>query len=178
MWCARDLVGDEPFAVFLVDELVLSQKPCMAQVVDLYNELGGCIFALAEVPDAETNKYGIVDVAADDGRVIDIQGMVEKPEPAVAPSNLCIIGRYVLQPEVFSYLGRMERGVGGEIQLTDSLAKLINDDIPFHGLRFEGRRFDCGGKAGFLKASIAFALERDELRDELALFLKNPSGSS
>jgi UTP--glucose-1-phosphate uridylyltransferase len=178
VWCARHLVGDEPFAVFLVDEVVLSQKPCMAQVVDLYNERGGCIFALAEVPDAQTNKYGIVDVAADDGRVIDISGMVEKPEPAVAPSNLCIIGRYVLQPEVFDYLGRMERGVGGEIQLTDSLAKLIDDGIPFHGLRFEGRRFDCGGKAGFLQANIAFALARDDLRDELSEFLKNPTGST
>jgi UTP--glucose-1-phosphate uridylyltransferase len=177
VWCARHLVGDEPFAVFLVDELMLSEKPCMTQVVDLYNQRGGCIFALAEVPDEDTNKYGIVDVAADDGRVIDIQGMVEKPEPAAAPSNLCIIGRYVLQPEVFAYLGRMERGVGGEIQLTDSLAKLITDGIPFHGLRFEGRRFDCGAKAGFLKANIAFALERDDLRAELSEFLKNPTDS-
>jgi len=177
VWCARDLVGDEPFAVFLVDELVLSKQPCMSQVIDLYNERGGCIFALAEIPNEQTNKYGIVDPATDDGKVIDIRGMVEKPAPADAPSNLCIIGRYVLQPEVFGYLERMERGVGGEIQLTDSLAKLIDDDIPFHGLRFEGRRFDCGGKAGFLQANIAFALERDDLRDELLEFLKNPSGT-
>ena len=177
VWCARDLVGDEPFAVFLVDELVLSKQPCMSQLIDLYNERGGCIFALAEIPNEQTNKYGIVDPATDDGKVIDIRGMVEKPAPADAPSNLCIIGRYVLQPEVFGYLERMERGVGGEIQLTDSLAKLIDDDIPFHGLRFEGRRFDCGGKAGFLQANIAFALERDDLRDELLEFLKNPSGT-
>jgi UTP--glucose-1-phosphate uridylyltransferase len=177
VWCARDLVGDEPFAVFLVDELVLSKQPCMSQLIDLYNERGGCICALAEIPNEQTNKYGIVDPATDDGKVIDIRGMVEKPAPADAPSNLCIIGRYVLQPEVFGYLERMERGVGGEIQLTDSLAKLIDDDIPFHGLRFEGRRFDCGGKAGFLQANIAFALERDDLRDELLEFLKNPSGT-
>ena len=177
VWCARDLVGDEPFAVFLVDELVLSKQPCMSQLIDLYNERGGCIFALAEIPNEQTNKYGIVDPATDDGKVIDIRGMVEKPAPADAPSNLCIIGRYVLQPEVFGYLERMERGVGGEIQLTDSLAKLIDDDIPFHGLRFEGRLFDCGGKAGFLQANIAFALERDDLRDELLEFLKNPSGT-
>lgn len=176
VWCARHLVGDEPFAVFLVDELMLSKTPCMTQIVELYNQRGGCVFALAEVADEQTNKYGIVDVAADDGQVIDIRGMVEKPEPSDAPSNLSIIGRYVLQPEVFAYLERMERGAGGEIQLTDSLAKLIGDDIPFHGLRFEGRRFDCGGKAGFLKANIAIALERDELRAEISEFLKNPSG--
>ena len=175
VWCARSLVGDEPFAVFLVDELVLSRTPCMAQVVELYNERGGCVYALAEIASEQSNRYGIVDVAADDGRVIDIKGMVEKPEPSEAPSNLCIIGRYVLQPEVFGYLGRMERGVGGEIQLTDSLAKLIDDGIPCHGLRFEGRRFDCGAKAGFLKANIAFAMERSDLRDELSEFLKNPS---
>ena len=178
VWCARDLVGDEPFAVFLVDELVLSKQSCMSQVVDLYNERGGCIFALAEIPNEQTNKYGIVDPAADDGKVIDIRGMVEKPAPVDAPSNLCIIGRYVLQPEVFGYLERMEHGVGGEIQLTDSLAKLIDGGISFHGLRFEGRRFDCGSKVGFLQANIAFALERDDLHDELMEFLKNQSGSN
>ena len=173
VWCARNLVGDEPFAVFLVDELVLSQTPCMEQVVDIYNERGGCVYALAEIPNEQSNRYGIVDVAADDGKIVDIKGMVEKPEPSQAPSNLCIIGRYVLQPEVFGYLERMERGVGGEIQLTDSLAKLIDDDIPCHGLRFEGRRFDCGSKGGFLQANIAFALERDDLSAGLNAFLQN-----
>lgn len=177
VWCARHLVGDEPFAVFLVDELVLSQTPCMTQVVDVYNERGGCVYALAEIANEQSSKYGIVDVAADDGRIIDIKGMVEKPAPSEAPSNLCIIGRYVLQPEVFGYLERMERGVGGEIQLTDSLAKLIDDGIACHGLRFEGRRFDCGAKAGFLQANIAFALERADLRDDLMAFLENPSAS-
>ena len=177
VWCARNLVGDEPFAVLLVDELVLSQTPCMKQVVDVYNERGGCVYALAEIPNEQSNRYGIVDVAADDGKIIDIKGVVEKPAPSEAPSNLSIIGRYVLQPEVFNYLERMESGVGGEIQLTDSLAKLIDDGIACHGLRFEGRRFDCGAKAGFLQANIAFALERDDLRDDLMAFLENPSAS-
>ena len=177
VWCARNLVGDEPFAVLLVDELVLSRTPCMTQVVDVYNERGGCVYALAEIPTAHSNRYGIVDVAADDGKIIEIKGMVEKPEPSQAPSNLCIIGRYVLQPKVFGYLERMERGVGGEIQLTDSLAKLIDDGIACHGLRFEGRRFDCGAKAGFLQANIAFALERADLSGELIAFLQNPSAS-
>ena len=177
VWCARNLVGDEPFAVLLVDELVLSKTPCMTQVVDVYNERGGCVYALAEIPNAQSNRYGIVDVAADDGKIIEIKGMVEKPEPSQAPSNLCIIGRYVLQPKVFGYLERMERGVGGEIQLTDSLAELIDDGIACHGLRFEGRRFDCGAKAGFLQANIAFALERADLSGELIAFLQNPSAS-
>jgi len=177
VWCARNLVGDEPFAVFLVDELMLSRTPCMTQVVDVYNQRGGCVYALAEIPNEQSKKYGIVDVAADDGTIIDIKGMVEKPTPSEAPSNLCIIGRYVLQPEVFGYLKRMERGVGGEIQLTDSLAKLIDDGIACHGLRFEGRRFDCGAKAGFLQANIAFALERADLRGDLMAFLENPSAS-
>ena len=177
VWCARNLVGDEPFAVFLVDELMLSRTPCMTQVVDVYNQRGGCVCALAEIPNEQSKKYGIVDVAADDGTIIDIKGMVEKPTPSEAPSNLCIIGRYVLQPEVFGYLKRMEHGVGGEIQLTDSLAKLIDDGIACHGLRFEGRRFDCGAKAGFLQANVAFALARADLRGDLMAYLENPSAS-
>ncbi len=177
VWCARDLVGDEPFAVFLVDELVLSKTPCMKQVMDVYKQRGGCVYALAETPMEKTNRYGIVDVAADDGHVIDIKGMIEKPARSEAPSNLAIIGRYVLQPEVFSHLSRMERGVGGEIQLTDSLAKLVEDGIPAFGLRFEGQRFDCGGKLGFLKANIAFALARDDLGGDLSVFLDSLSAS-
>ena len=172
VWCARNLVGDEPFAVLLVDELMMSRTPCMTQVVDVYNQRGGCVYALAEISAEQSRKYGIVDVAADDGKIIDIKGMVEKPAPSEAPSNLCIIGRYVLQPEVFGYLERMERGVGGEIQLTDSLAKLIDHGIACHGRRFEGRRFDGGAKAGFLQANIACAFERDDLRDDLMAFLK------
>ncbi|MDP7343441.1 MAG: UTP--glucose-1-phosphate uridylyltransferase GalU [Alphaproteobacteria bacterium] len=171
VWCARHLVGGEPFAVFLVDELVLSETPCMKQVVDLYDERGGCVYALAEIPIEQSNRYGIVDAAADDGRIIDIKGMVEKPAPGEAPSNLCIIGRYVLQPEVFDYLERMERTVGGEIQLTDALARMIGGD-PFHGFRYDGKRFDCGDKVGFIQANIAFALARDDLRGGVSAYLK------
>ena len=170
VWCARHLVGDEPFAVLLADELVLAETPCLAQLVQLYERVGGCVFALADVPREQTSRYGIVDIARDDGRVIEIKSMVEKPAPERAPSTASIIGRYILQPAVFGELDRKERGVGGEIQLTDSLARLIGT-MPFHGLRFEGQRFDCGSKAGFLKATIAFAMARPELRDELQAFL-------
>lgn len=173
--CARDLVGDEPFAVFLVDEMVLSKVPCMKQVIDVYEERGGCVYALAETAMDETNRYGIIDVATDDGYIVGIKGMVEKPAPGTAPSNLAIIGRYVLQPEVFSWLSRMQRGFGGEIQLTDSLAMLVDDGVPAFGLRFEGQRFDCGSKLGFLQANIAFALARDDLSSDLSAFLNNLS---
>ncbi len=166
VWCARRLVGDKPFAVLLADELVLSETPCLKQAVELYEEVGGNVLALAEVPRDQTNRYGIVDIGADDGRVVVIDGLVEKPDPADAPSNLSVMGRYILQPEVFAYLDRQERGVDGEIQLTDSLAALVGKK-PFHGFRFEGRRFDCGSKIGFLQANVAFALARDDLRDEV-----------
>ena len=171
VWCARHLVGDEPFAVLLADELVLAETPCLAQLLSLYDRVGGCVFALADVPREQTGRYGIVDIASDDGQVIEIKGMVEKPAPERAPSTASIIGRYILQPTVFAELERQERGIGGEIQLTDSLARLIGG-MPFHGLRFKGQRFDCGSKVGFLKASIAYALKRPELRDELTAFLK------
>lgn len=170
VWCARHLVGDEPFAVLLADELVLAETPCLAQLVSLYDRVGGCVFALADVPREQTSRYGIVDVARDDGQVIGIKGMVEKPQPAVAPSTISIIGRYIMQPAVFKELDRQESGVGGEIQLTDALARLLGR-MPFHGLRFEGQRFDCGSKAGFLKATIAYAMQRPELRDELLGYL-------
>jgi len=176
VWCARHLVGDEPFAVLLADELVLADTPCLAQLVSLYDRVGGCVFALADVPREQTSRYGIVDIARDDGRVIEIKGMVEKPSPAAAPSTVSIIGRYIMQPSVFAELERKEKGVGGEIQLTDALARLLGR-MPFHGLRFEGERFDCGSKAGFLKAQIAFALKRPELRDELMAYIGDQAGS-
>jgi len=176
VWCARHLVGDEPFAVLLADELVLADTPCLAQLVSLYDRVGGCVFALADVPREQTSRYGIVDIARDDGRVIEIKGMVEKPSPAAAPSTVSIIGRYIMQPSVFAELERKEKGVGGEIQLTDALARLLGR-MPFHGLRFEGERFDCGSKAGFLKATIAFALKRPELRDELMAYIGDQAGS-
>ena len=171
VWCARHLVGEEPFAVLLADDLVLADRPCLAQMVEAYQETGGNLVAVEDVPREQTDRYGILDVAKDDGRLVEAKGLVEKPAPEDAPSTLSIIGRYILQPAVFAELGRQEPGAGGEIQLTDAMARTIGT-IPFHGLRFEGRRFDCGSKAGFLEANIAFALERPDLAAETADILR------
>lgn len=162
VWCARHFIADEPFAVLLADDLILAEPGCLKQMMDVYAETGGNVVASEEVPPEQTGRYGILDVVEDDGRLARARGLVEKPSPKDAPSNLCIIGRYILQPQVFDHLAAQEQGAGGEIQLTDALAKTI-DDMPFHGLRFQGRRFDCGDKLGFLEANIAFALERDDL---------------
>ncbi len=171
--CAKNLVGDEPFAVLLADDLILSDKPCLQQMVDAYRKAEGNYVAVMDVPRAHTSRYGILDIEDDDGHLVKVKGVVEKPEPATAPSTLSIIGRYILQPEVFGHLARTQRGAGGEIQLTDALAELIgHNHHPFMGLRFEGRRFDCGDKVGFLQANIAFALSRPELRDEVEKILK------
>ena len=172
VWCARHLVGDEPFAVLLPDDLVLSETPCLGQLVETYAGTGGNVVAVMEVPREHTASYGVLDVGADDGRLAEVVGLVEKPEPADAPSTLSIIGRYVLMPQVFEHLERHQRGAGGEIQLTDALAAMIGS-APFHGLRFEGERFDCGGRVGFLRANIAFALARDDLRDDVAALLRD-----
>lgn len=162
VWCARELVGDEPFAIFLVDDVVLHERGCMAQMVEAYNELGGNIVAVMDVPRADTRKYGVLDVAEDNGKVAKVRGLVEKPDPAAAPSTLSIIGRYILQPEIFTHLSAFNRGAGGEIQLTDAMAKLIGVQ-PFHGLRFEGTRYDCGSRVGFVEANIAFGLRDPEI---------------
>jgi UTP--glucose-1-phosphate uridylyltransferase len=172
IWCARVFVGDDPFAILLPDDLILSDTPCLTQLADAYRETGGNVVAVTEVPHEHTNRYGILSIGRDDGRLVEVTGLVEKPEPDVAPSNLSIIGRYVLMPEVIGHLARMERGAGGEVQLTDAMAKLIGTQ-PFHGLRYEGRRFDCGGKVGFLEAQIAFALKRPDLADAVRSFLQN-----
>jgi UTP--glucose-1-phosphate uridylyltransferase len=172
IWCARAFIGDDPFAVLLPDDLVLSDKPCLAQLAEAYYETGGNIVAVTEVPREQTNRYGILKVGKDDGRLVEVLGLVEKPAPKDAPSNLSIIGRYILMPEVIKYLALMERGAGNEVQLTDGMARLIGEQ-PFHGLRYEGRRFDCGDKIGFLEAQIAFALKRPDLRDAVNAFLKN-----
>lgn len=163
VWCARHLIGDEPFAVLLADDLILSDRSCLAQLIDVHDKVGGNVVAVQDVPRDQTNKYGILDVTQDDGRLAEAKGLVEKPAPEVAPSTLSIIGRYVLQPEVFEQLNAQERGAGNEIQLTDAMAKTIGP-VPFHGLRFDGTRFDCGSKSGFLEANIAFALSREDLR--------------
>ncbi len=171
IWCARAFIGDDPFAILLPDDLVLSKTPCLKQLADAYEQTGGNVVAVTEVPREQTNKYGILDVANDDGRMVEVRGLVEKPAPADAPSNLSIIGRYVLMPEVVDHLARMERGAGNEVQLTDAMAKLIGKQ-PFHGLRYEGERFDCGDKVGFLEAQIAFALVRPDLGPAVRAFLR------
>ncbi|MEC8174904.1 MAG: UTP--glucose-1-phosphate uridylyltransferase GalU [Pseudomonadota bacterium] len=171
VWCARKHVGNEPVAVLLADDLIMSKAPCLGQLIDVHKETGGNVVAVEEVPDEQTDRYGVLDIDSDDGTRASVRGLVEKPDPSEAPSRLVIIGRYVLMPEVFEHLAKFETGAGGEIQLTDAMAKMIGH-IPFHGLRFEGRRFDCGDKIGFFEANLAFALERDELRDDIAGVLK------
>jgi UTP--glucose-1-phosphate uridylyltransferase len=170
IWTARAFIGDEPFAILLPDDLMLCDTPCLAQLADAYRETGGNVVAIEEVPRERVNRYGVIDVERDDGRLVAVRGLVEKPEPEVAPSNLTIIGRYVLMPEVIPELARMERGAGNEVQLTDGMARLIGRQ-PFHGLRYEGRRFDCGDKIGFLEAQIAFALKRPEMEAAVREFL-------
>jgi len=172
IWCARAFIGEDPFAILLPDDLVLSETPCLAQLAQAYRETGGNVVAVTEVPREHTNRYGILDIGADDGRLVEVKGLVEKPAPEHAPSNLSIIGRYVLMPEVIGHLAKMERGAGNEVQLTDGMARLIGTQ-PFHGLRYEGRRFDCGDKTGFLEAQIAFALKRPDLAEAVRGFLRN-----
>jgi len=166
IWCARHFIGDEPFAILLPDDLMMCDVSCTRQLADAYQETGGNVVAIEEVPRERVNRYGVIDILEDGvgagGRLVSVKGLVEKPKVEEAPSNLTIIGRYVLMPEVIGHLARMERGAGGEIQLTDGMAKLIGAQ-PFHGLRYAGRRFDCGDKAGFLEAQVAFALARPDL---------------
>ena len=171
IWCARTFIGDDPFAILLPDDLVLSQTPCTAQLARVYNETGGNVVAISEVPREHTNRYGILKTGEIQGDLVEVKGLVEKPKPEDAPSNLSIIGRYVLLPEVISYLSRMEAGAGNEVQLTDAMAKMIGH-TPFHGLKFEGQRFDCGDKVGFLEAQIAFSLARPDLGPSVREFLK------
>ncbi|MEA1650831.1 UTP--glucose-1-phosphate uridylyltransferase GalU [Nitrospirillum sp. BR 11164] len=172
VWCAREFIGDEPFAVLLPDEQVLGDRPCLAQMMDAYSQVGGNLLSVFEVPREQTNKYGILDIGKDDGRLAEVKGLVEKPDPAEAPSTLSIQGRYILQPEIFHHLERFETGAGGEIQLTDAMAKLIGTQ-PFHGFRFEGKRFDCGDKLGFVLANVAYALERPDMAAKVRAALKD-----
>ena len=173
VWCARHLVGDEPFAVMLVDDLMVCDPPCLKQLVDAYETTGGNVVAVIEVPRQDTKRYGVLDIVSDDGRLAKARGVVEKPEPEVAPSTLTIIGRYIIQPEVFGHLSRTRPGAGNEIQLTDGLAALIEEGQAFHGLRTTGRRYDCGDKLGFLEANLALGLAHPELGDRLRRLLKN-----
>jgi UTP--glucose-1-phosphate uridylyltransferase len=172
IWCARAFIGDDPFAILLPDDLVLAETPCLKQLADAYDQTGGNVVAITEVPHEHTNRYGIIRTGKREGRLIEVTGLVEKPDPADAPSNLSIIGRYVLMPDVIRHLERMERGAGNEVQLTDGMARMLGE-LPFHGLLYEGRRFDCGDKAGYLEAQIAFALKRPDLAEQVKAFLKN-----
>jgi UTP--glucose-1-phosphate uridylyltransferase len=170
VWCARHIIGDEPFAVLLPDELMVGKPNCLAQMIEAYDRIGGNLVAALEVPDSETDKYGVIDPGATDGRLTEIRGMVEKPAPGTAPSNLMLPGRYILQPEVMRALDAQEKGAGGEIQLTDAMAKLIGTQ-PFHAYRFEGERYDCGSAAGFVIANLAMALDRGDVAPAVQEFL-------
>lgn len=170
VWCARHLIGDEPFAVILADDMVLAKKPCLKQMIEAYNDVGGNVLGVMDVPREQTKSYGIVDidkkVAHKNKRLVMAKGLVEKPSPDKAPSTLSIIGRYILQPEIFTFLDKQQPGTGGEIQLTDAIGKMIGKQN-VHGFRFEGTRYDCGGLAGFVAANVAYALERKELRNDI-----------
>lgn len=170
VWCAKDLVGDEPFAVILADDTVLGDESCLAQMMTAYNQTGGNVIASCEVPLEDTSKYGVFKVDSRKDNILNVSGLVEKPDPSVAPSNMTIFGRYILQPEVFAYLDKHETGAGGEIQLTDAMAKLINDQ-PFYGYIFDGERLDCGSELGFVKAQIAFALKKPHLAPEITAYM-------
>lgn len=171
IWCAKKLVGDEPFAVMLPDDVVLAPKGCLAQMVEEYNKTGGNLVAVMDVPREQTSKYGILDIKADHGHIVEIKGLVEKPKPADAPSTLSIIGRYILQPEVFNHLDAFETGAGGEIQLTDAMAKLIGKQA-FHGFRYEGTRFDCGSRLGFIEATLAYGMRDPEIGADVQGIIK------
>lgn len=177
IWCARHLVCNEPFAVLLADDVILSEKPCLKQMIEAYEEVGGNIVAVTEIPRNQTNRYGILDVESDDGHLIKIKGLVEKPSPRSAPSTLSIIGRYILQPEIFKELEAQQIGVGGEIQLTDSMTKLIGKQ-PFYGLHCEGKRYDCGDRVGFIAANVAFALAQKEIGAEVRKALQEVMGET
>jgi UTP--glucose-1-phosphate uridylyltransferase len=180
VWCARDIVGDEPFAVVLPDMLTLpvdkSKRRCLAQCIEAYEKHGGNIIAVEEVPPEETHKYGVVSVGKNFGQNFEITGMVEKPAKGTAPSNLIISGRYILSPEIFDILEKQEKGSGGEIQLTDGMRSLSKSQ-PFHGVRFTGKTYDCGSSLGFLTANVAFAIANPEITDEFRAMLKKLVGT-
>jgi UTP--glucose-1-phosphate uridylyltransferase len=171
VWCARNLIGDEPFAILLADDFIHADVPCMKQMIDAYDQVGGCMVAVMEVPANQTHRYGILAPGADAGPLVEAKGVVEKPAAGTAPSNMAVIGRYILTPDVFTALGKGTKGAGGEIQLTDAMAQAIGK-MPFNGFRFEGVRYDCGDKLGFLCATVAMALERDDLAVGFADFLR------
>jgi UTP--glucose-1-phosphate uridylyltransferase len=181
IWCARAIVGDEPFAVFLPDELMIGQKDggCMRQMVDAYAEVGGNLISVLEVPPAEVSSYGVIAPGGTfetaGGKLTEVTGLVEKPAAEQAPSNLIISGRYILQPEVMGVLNDQDRGAGGEVQLTDAMARMIGRQ-PFHAVTFAGMRYDCGSKLGFVEATLALALEREDMGNEVRAMAKRLLG--
>lgn len=171
IWCARDIVGDEPFAVLLADDLIKSNTPVLHQMIKEYDRLRASTVAVIEVPKEETSRYGILDADKPEDETFRVRGMIEKPPADEAPSNMAVIGRYILTPRIFDILGQQRTGAGGEIQLTDAMSQLLKEQ-PIFGYRFEGTRFDCGDKAGFQMANLAFALEHPEIKDTLLPYLK------
>jgi UTP--glucose-1-phosphate uridylyltransferase len=166
IWCARAIVGDEPFAILLPDEMMVGTPGCMKQLVDAYDEVGGNLVSVLEIPREQVSSYGVIDPGAANGALTVVKGLVEKPPVDQAPSNKIITGRYILQPEVMRTLETQEKGAGGEIQLTDAMARMIGSQ-PFHAVTFNGRRFDCGSKTGFVEATLALALEREDMGAEI-----------
>ncbi len=173
VWCARRLIGNEPFAVILPDDVITGDAPCLKQMVEAYAETGGNMVAAMEVEPQSASSYGMLDVSEDMGHLVKVKGMVEKPEAEDSPSNLAVIGRYILSPSVLKNLNQIKSGSGGEIQLTDAIARDIEQDMSVYGYRFRGRRFDCGSKSGFLQATVAFGLAREDLRDDLLSYLES-----
>ena len=171
VWCARRLIGNEPFAVMLPDDVIASEKPCLQQMIEAYEETGGCMVAAMEVPPEKASSYGILDIKDDMGQMVSVKGMVEKPATGSAPSNLAVIGRYILTPKVLQNLNHIKPTAGGELQLTDAIAEEITKGRDVFGYRFRGERFDCGSKAGFLQATVSFGLARPDLREELSQYL-------
>jgi len=171
VWCARRLIGNEPFAVLLPDDVIAGDAPCLQQMTEAFAETGGNIIAAMEVPPAQASSYGLMDVASAKGPLLTLKGMVEKPESGNAPSNIAAIGRYILTPQIMKNLNQKMIGAGGEIQLTDAIAAEISRGGAVYGYKFSGTRYDCGSKAGFLKATVAFGLAREDLRDEFGAFL-------
>jgi len=176
VWCARRLIGNEPFAILLPDDVIAAEKPCLQQMVEAYAETGGNMVATMEVPPEKASAYGVLDIAEDMGAIVRAKGMVEKPKAEDAPSNLAVIGRYILSPKVLNNLNKMKQGAGGEIQLTDAIAQEIGGDESVYGYRFRGQRYDCGSKAGFLQATVAFGLARPDLQAEFGEYLHDLIG--
>lgn len=176
VWCAKKLVGDEPFAILLPDVLMKGKQGCLKQMVDVYNEIGGNIIAVEDVPRKDTSKYGIVAPGETENGIVEVKGLVEKPKPEEAPSTMSVVGRYILQPEVFEPLAAFETGAGGEIQLTDAMAKLIGNQR-FSAVEFDGKSYDCGSRLGFIEANIVYGMDADDIGDDVKEIVKKYAGT-